>query len=66
MKGHCGLLDEATPNMHWKLSICACQSCNKVTFPCFDGPLCCIDTMNVWGHQLVANVFLLIIFLEDI
>ena len=62
--GHCGLWDEATPKMHGKLSICACQSHDKVVFPCSDEPIFCIYTINVWGHQLASNVFLLIKFLE--
>ena len=50
--------------MHWKLSICACQSRDKVIFSCSDGPIRCIDTMNVWGHQVVFNIFLSIIFIQ--
>ena len=61
---HCGLWDEATPNIHGELSICDCQSHYKVIFPCSDGQLHCIYVMNVWGRQLLSDIFLFIIFIE--
>ena len=52
--------------MHWKASVCAYQPSYEVIFPCSDGPLRCIYTVNIWGHQLVYNIFFLVIFLKDI
>ena len=61
IQGHCCLSDETTQNMHGKLSICDCQTRDKMIIPCYDGPLRCIYMINVWGNQLVYNVFLSII-----
>ena len=52
--------------MHWKAGVCACQPRNEVIFPYPDGPLRYIYTVNMWGDQLVFNIFLSVIFLDSI
>ena len=64
--GRCGLWDYSTPHMHWETGVCDLQPCDKVIFPCPGGPLRCVDTVNMWGHQLVFNIFLFVVFIEAI
>jgi hypothetical protein len=40
------------PQLEWEVAISCCQGRHKCIFECLDCPLCSVDTVIVWFHQL--------------
>ena len=53
--GRC-LREESVPKVHWKVRVCAAQTCNEMVFPCPDGSLGGIASMHVGWYKLEIDV----------